>query len=541
VVLGFKMDQIEIKNGLIVDGIGGSPYVGNIYLKDGKIVAITHGESLNADISIDASGKIVTPGFIDIHTHSDLSFLLDSTAQSKIRQGVTMELIGNCGMSPCAPLTGESKELLMQRLSIYENNEGLADKINWTDYAGYIEASRKSGATLNVAFQIGHGTLRSAVIGQEDRPPTSDELNEMKRLTGEALDAGALGFSTGLFYAPGYYARADEVIAIAEEVGKRNKLYSTHQRDEGTISVGLFTSLNEAIETGRRAECKVQISHVKCDFQKVWGKADKVLELIENAVDEGLDVAGDQYPYPRSSTGITGALFPRWSLSGGRDETLKIMANEDSRPGLIDGINEIIDQGIGPEAVLIARYVPDESLEGKTLAEISDLMRMPPAETVLSMYEQGDAMVIEYSMDEEDVDNFAKHPLIAVASDGSSVSTEGILSAGKPHPRSYGTNPRFLQKFVNEKKLVSIQEAVRKMTSMPAQRLGLTNRGRLTPGYAADVVIIDLPNVEEKATFTDPHQYPKGITHVIVNGEIVIKDEEFTGKTPGKMITDFNS
>ena len=535
------MDQIEIKNGLIVDGIGGSPYVGNIYLKDGKIVAITHGESLNADISIDASGKIVTPGFIDIHTHSDLSFLLDSTAQSKIRQGVTMELIGNCGMSPCAPLTGESKELLMQRLSIYENNDGLADKINWTDYAGYIEASRKSGATLNVAFQIGHGTLRSAVIGQEDRPPTSDELNEMKRLTGEALDAGALGFSTGLFYAPGYYARADEVIAIAEEVGKRNKLYSTHQRDEGTISVGLFTSLNEAIETGRRAECKVQISHVKCDFQKVWGKADKVLELIENAVDEGLDVAGDQYPYPRSSTGITGALFPRWSLSGGREETLKIMANEDSRPGLIDGINEIIDQGIGPEAVLIARYVPDESLEGKTLAEISDLMRMPPAETVLSMYEQGDAMVIEYSMDEQDVDNFAKHPLIAVASDGSSVSTEGILSVGKPHPRSYGTNPRFLQKFVNEKKLVSIQEAVRKMTSMPAQRLGLTNRGRLTPGYAADVVIIDLPNVEEKATFVDPHQYSKGITHVIVNGEIVIKDEEFTGKTPGKMITDFNS
>ena len=535
------MDKIEIKNATIIDGLGGEPYIGNLYLNDGKIIAISYGESLDSDISIDAFGKIVTPGFIDLHTHSDLSFLLDSTAQSKVRQGVTMELIGNCGMSPCAPLIGESKDLLMQRLSTYENNEGLIDKINWTNYAGYIEASRKSGATLNVAFQVGHGTLRSAVIGQEDRPPSADELTEMKRLTGEALDAGALGFSTGLFYAPGYYARTDEIIAIAEEVGKRNKLYSTHQRDEGTISVGLFTSLNEAIEIGRRAECKVQISHVKCDFQKVWGKADKVLALIENAVDEGLDVAGDQYPYPRSSTGITGALFPRWSLSGGREETLKIMANEDSRGELIDGINEIIDQGIGPEAVLIARYVPDESLEGKNLAEISDLMRIPPAETVLSMYEKGEAMVIEYSMDENDVDKFAKHHLIAVASDGSSVSKEGILSAGKPHPRSYGTNPRFIQKYVNEKKLVSIQEAVRKMTSMPAQRIGLTNRGRLIPGYAADIVIMDLPNVEEKSTFVDPHQYPKGITHVIVNGEIVIKDEEFTGKTPGKMITNFDS
>ena len=535
------MDKIEIKNATIIDGLGGDSYIGNLYLNDGKIIAISHGESLDSDISIDATGKVVTPGFIDIHTHSDLSFLLDSTAQSKIRQGVTMELIGNCGMSTCAPLIGESKDLLMQRLSTYENGGGLTDKINWTDYAGYIEASRKSGATLNIAFQVGHGTLRSAVIGQEDRPPSADELTEMKRLAGESLDAGALGFSTGLFYAPGYYARTDEVIAIAEEAGKRNKLYSTHQRDEGASSVGLFTSLNEAIEIGRRAECKVQISHVKCDFQKVWGKADKVLALIENAVDEGLDVAGDQYPYPRSSTGITGALFPRWSLSGGREETLKIMANEDSRGELIDGINEIIDQGTGPEALLIGRYVPDESLEGKNLAEISDLMRMPPAETVLSMYEKGEAMVIEYSMSEDDVETFAKHPLIAVASDGSSMSTEGILSVGKPHPRSYGTNPTFIQTFVNEKKIVSLQEAIRKMTSLPASRLGLSNRGRLVPGYAADVVIMEAEKVKANATFLDPHQYPSGITHVIVNGEIVIQDEKFTGKTPGAMITDFNS
>ena len=535
------MDKIEIKNVTIIDGLGGDAYIGNLYLNDGKIIAITHGESLASDISIDASGKTVTPGFIDLHTHSDLSFLLDSTAQSKVRQGVTMELIGNCGMSTCAPLIGESKDLLMQRLSTYENGGGLTDKINWTDYAGYIEASRKAGATLNVAFQVGHGTLRSAVVGQADRPPSADELTEMKRLAGESLDAGALGFSTGLFYAPGYYARTDEIIAIAEEAGKRNKLYSTHQRDEGASSVGLFVSLNEAIEIGRRAECKVQISHVKCDTNQVWGKADKYLALLESTVDEGLDVRGDQYPYSWGSTCLTGAMFPSWALSGGREETLKIMSDEDSRGKLVEDLNEIILKGRNAESVVISRFVPDESFEGKNITEISEIMRTTPAETILRIYEQSEAYVVFKSMDENDVDKFAKHNFISVSSDGRSLSTEGVLSAGKPHPRSYGTNPRFIQKYVNEKKLVSIQEAVRKMTSMPAQRLGLTNRGRLTPGYAADIVIMDLPNVEEKSTFADPHQYPLGITHVIVNGEVVIKDEEFTGKTPGKMITNFNS
>jgi len=531
------MDKIEIKNATIIDGLGGDPYLGNIYLNDGKIIAITHGESLSYDMSIDATGKIVTPGFIDLHTHSDVSFLLDSTAQSKIRQGVTLELIGNCGLSLCAPLIGDARDMFDAWVKDHTDSY----TPDWTDYAGYIDASKKAGATLNVAFQIGHASLRLAVMGPDDRAPSANELAEMKRLAGESLDAGALGFSTGLFYAPGYYARTDEVISIAEEAGKRNKLYSTHQRDEGSRTVGLFVSINEAIEIGRRAECKVQISHVKCASPQVWGKSGEYLELLEQTVKEGIDVAGDQYPYPASSTFITGALFPRWALAGGREETLKYMADEDDRGRIVDNINETFKQGRGADGTIIARYVPDESLEGKNLEEIAESMGTTPAEAALRIYEKSEAMVVSYGMTDEDVETFAAHPLIAVASDGESLSTEGVLSAGKPHPRSYGTNPRFIQKFVNEKKLVSIQEAIRKMTSMPAQRLGLTNRGRLTPGYAADIVIMDLPNVEEKATFVDPHQYPKGITHVIVNGEIVIKDEEFTGKTPGKMITNFNS
>ena len=328
---------------------------------------------------------------------------------------------------------------------------------------------------------------------------------------------------------------------IAEEVGKRDKLYSTHQRDEGSRTVGLFVSLNEAIEIGRRSDCKVQISHVKCAAQKVWGKSDEYLQLLEDTVQEGIDIAGDQYPYTASSTALTGALFPRWSLSGGREKTLEFMADEDHRGRLVDEITDTFSKGRGAEGIIIARYVEDESLEGKTLIEIADIMNTSPAEAALRIYQKGEASVISYGMTDEDVENFASHPLIAVASDGSSLSATGKLSVGKPHPRSYGTNPRFIQKYVNEKNVISIEEAIRKMTSLPAQRLGLTNRGRLTPGYAADIVIMDLAKIKENSTFADPHQYPEGISHVIVNGKLVVENEIYNGSKPGQMITEFNS
>ena len=527
------MYDLLIKNGQVIDGTGSPAYTADVAAKDGEIVAIGRLEE-EAVKTIDATGLVVSPGFIDLHTHSDMSFLLDSTAQSKVRQGVTLELTGNCGMSFCAPLIGEAEELFRGRISQYTDSFD----VTWNDFGGYLDAVEKAGSTLNLAFQVGHGTIRTCIIGQEDRTPTGEELDRMKALVAECIDAGAMGFSTGLFYAPGNYARLDEVIALADEAAQRGKVYSTHMRDEGSGTVGLFVAINEAIEIGRRTGIRVQISHVKC-VGPMQGRAADALGFFERARDEGIDVAGDQYPYEASSTSLTGAMFPRWALSGGRDATLQRMADPQQRDRILADIKTRFSVGRGPEGTVIARYVPNPDIEGMTLAEISRDMETEPEEAVLSLYLQAEVSVISHGMREEDVEIIASHPLISVASDGTSISTEGILSAGRPHPRSYGTNPRYLAHYQRERKLVSLPEAIRKMTTLPAQRLGLTRRGRIAPGFAADIVAFNPDTVTDTATFQSPHSYAEGIPHVAVNGVLVIENGEFTGQTPGKVIRDF--
>ena len=527
------MYDILVKNGRIFDGTGSAPYVADVAAAGGEIVAIGQLEGDAAKV-VDADGLAVSPGFIDLHTHSDMSFLLDPTAQSKVRQGVTLELAGNCGSSFCAPLQGAAKELLESRVSMYTDDF----ETPWADFGGYLDAVESAGATLNLAAQVGHGTVRSCVVGLENRAPDGDELDMMKGLVAESLDAGAMGLSTGLFYAPGNYARLEEVIELAEVAAQRGKLYSTHMRDEGSHSVGLFVALSEAIEIGRRTGVRVEVSHVKCMGPSVWGRAEDVLHRLEDACGEGIDIAGDQYPYAAGSTSITGALFPRWALDGGRDATLKLMADPNMRQCLLTDIDDIYTRNRNPESVVMARFAPDSHYEGMNMLEIAEELGCTPSEAPLNLYEKGDGSVIVHMMQEEDVETIAGHPLISVCSDGSSLSTEGILAAGRPHPRSYGTNPRFLARYVRDREVVSLQEAVRKMTTLPASRLGLSRRGRIAPGFAADLVVFDPENVSDTATFESPHSYAAGIPHVAVNGVLVIEHGDFTGQTPGKVIRD---
>ena len=528
------MYDLLIKNGLVYDGTGAPPYPADVASVGDDIVAIGRLDG-EAAKTVDASGHAVSPGFIDLHTPSDMSFLLDSSAQSKVRQGVTLVLAGNCGMSFCAPLLGEARELLMPRVSQYTDDFD----ITWNDFAGYLDALEGAGSTLNIAVQVGHGTIRSCVLGQEDRAPSGEELDRMKALVAECLDAGAMGFSTGLFYAPGSYARLEEVIDLTSVAAERGKVYSTHMRDEGSHSVGLFVALNEAIEIGRRTGARIQVSHVKCMGPSVWGRANDVLDLLERTRREGIDIAGDQYPYTAGSTSLTGALFPRWALDGGREATLRRMADEDLRARLMADIEDIYKHNRNPEGVVIARFVPDPHFEGMNMLEVAEEMGCVASEAALRLYGRGEAQVIIHMMQDEDVHTIAQHPLISVGSDGSSLSTEGMLSVGRPHPRSYGTNPRFLGRFVREQGLVSLEEAIRKMTSLPASRMGATRRGRIAPGFAADIVAFDADTVLDTATFESPHSYAVGIPHVAVNGSMVIENGEYTGATPGRVIRDF--
>jgi len=525
------MYDLLIKNGTVIDGTGAAGYRANVAVRDDVIVAIGRLDG-EAGRAIDASGLVVTPGFIDIHTHTDMSFLIDAQADSKVRQGVTLEVTGNCGMSPCAPLTGEARAQFEDWLA----RQGLELEPTWTDFAGYLDALEQAGSTLNVATQVGHGTVRTAVMGMDARAPTMDELARMRRLVEESLDAGALGFSTGLWYAPGAFSATEEVVALTEPAAERGLYSSSHIRSQSTDLCGLIPAHEEAIEIGRRTGVRMQIAHVKASGRTVWGRGGELVEGMERARKEGIDIAGDQYPYAWSSTSLSAAMFPRWAMAGGRSETLARLSNPGTRALLRQVVTEQIESLEGPDGAVFASFPERPEYEGRHLGEIAGDMGCEPEDAAMQLYETAEASLVLHTMSDEDVLEIAKSPLIAVASDGSSLRAEGPLSRGKPHPRNYATNARFLAHMVREKHLVGLEEAVRKMTTLPASRLGLTRRGRLAPGFAADIAVLDPATIADRATFADPHRYAAGVPHVFVNGKAAVADGKATGATPGRVL-----
>lgn len=524
------MYDVLIRGGKLIDGTGATGFSADLAIKGDTIVAIGNSIEAEAHQSIDATGKVVAPGFIDLHSHADMSFFIDPDADSKITQGVTFEYVGNCGISFCAPLIGESAYDLNTRKAWYDTDWSP----NWTNFGDFLDALEKTGSNLNVATQVGHGTIRRAVMGMDTRAPDSGEMKQMQALVSESLDAGALGFSTGLSMAPGYYSLAIEVFELVQVAADRNKLYSSHIRDSSTEGPGLFVATLEALEAGRRTGVKVQVSHLKANGP-LRGRSEDLIEMIDKAQNDGIDAAADVYPYVSASGPMSGNVFPRWALEGGREQALERLQDADLRAQIVDGLEQAFEKFSGPSKIAVANYAPDSSLEGQRLPEIARQMDCTESEALARLYEGFDAQLVITGMAQEDVDLISAAPSVAIASDGSSLRSTGPLSAGKPHPRSYGTFPRFLKR-VRETDLVPLEEAIRKMTTLPAERLQLTRRGRLAPGYFADVIIFDPTEIEDIATFEEPHKYSRGVEDVFVNGSDVVRNSEVTGNRPGRVI-----
>ena len=525
------MYDLVFKNVVVVDGTGAKGFDGEVAVVGDEIAAI--GVDLGeGKRTIDGGGRVLAPGFIDIHTHSDFTLPVDPRGESKVRQGVTTEVLGQCGQS-ATPLTGEdSLKIAREEMA----RAGGDPDVPWRTVAEYATFLEEQGVSPNVAIMIGHGAVRASVMGFADRAPTDEEMEGMKDLVRQSLEEGAVGMTTGLYYAPGSYADADEVAALCEVVRELEGLHSSHIRDESTYNIGLVAALEEVLEVARKSGVRTQISHLKALGPEVWGKAPELLKMIEDARAEGLDVLADQYPYVASGSSITGSLIPRWAQDGGRDAMVARIDDPEIRPKLLDEVRKNLERRGGADRLQIALYPPERSYEGKRLSEVAESLDLPPAEAALELLREAEASFVCFVMEEEDVDCIMGSDLVMVGSDGRAVAVDGPTSGGQPHPRYFGTFPRVLGYYSREKGILSLERAVHKMTGMPAERLGFSDRGYVRPGYRADLVLFDPDTVRDAATFEDPKQYPVGIDMVMVNGTMVIEDGEHTGALPGRIL-----
>lgn len=531
------MFDLVIHGGTVVDGSGGAPVPADVAISGNRIVAVGQFAGATATRTIDATGQVVTPGFIDIHTHSDLTLCADARGLSKLLQGVTTDVIGNCGMTPY-PVSADPNRARVLRESLF----AIADEMpwGWDSLHGYRETLEAQGIAINLAPLVGHSAIRGAVMGFDEGRATSADLEAMGRLLLTVLDDGAFGLSTGLTLPPSAYGDTDEVVALGRYLGERpGRLYCTHTR--GDTAAGP-TGMREAFEIGRRAQVPVQLAHMAVNDPRRWGSADEVMSELDAVVASGLDVTCDVYPYAASSSGFSQCL-PWWAQSGGRLATVARLRDPAQRARIREDMETHGLLAGWPwhwDRLLICRVLnPDwQHVEGMTFAELADTRGVAPIDAALDLMadDEGRVQIIFFYRTEEDMRVFLTHPRVMVGSDGSALTAGGPTGGGRPHPRNYGAAARVLGRYVREHRVLTLEDAVYRMTGQVATRLGLRDRGWIRPGLVADIAIIDMESIIDHATFTDPHRYATGVSHVLVNGSIAVDGGVPTGAMAGRVL-----
>jgi len=537
------MLDILIKNACIIDGTGDAGYNGDIAISDGKITGIAPQIDDAATEVIDACGHVVCPGFIDAHGHSDFTLFVNHRGESKIRQGITTEVTGNCGFT-AGPITEEHEDDLVHYLA---NTIVLSDEQRanwkWKTQDEFLRYSAKDGLSFNIVPLVGQGMIHVGVMGFDNRTPHKEELEKMKAMLRAELDAGFFGMSMAFEYEPGNYMSIEEIAEMCKVLRDYNRIYTIHMRNEG---MDLIPCVRHAIEIGRLSGCRIEISHLKARYIANWGKAKEALRLIEDARKEGIDVAFDVYPYAAYGSGLID-LIPPWVKKDGprimcerlRDAELRKQALYDMEHGL-EGWDSIMKGSGWDDCVQIAMLKTDANkrFEGMRIKQIAAERGTTSYEAVVDLMVEEDSSIkcIWFAMNEEELISIMQHPLAIFGTDGRACATYGALSKGAVHPRYYGTYPRIMGHYVRDLQILTLTEAIKKATSAVAKQFGIDRRGEIKVGYFADLVMFDPQEIAETNSFAKPHSYPKGIDCVLVNGQVVVKNGEHTGKLPGEIL-----
>jgi N-acyl-D-amino-acid deacylase len=526
--------DVIIKNGTVYDGTGGPPLKTDVGIKGDRIAAIGNLSRANAPTVIDATGLAVAPGFINMLSHSETSLIVDGRSLSELKEGVTTQIFGE---GSYGPLNDQMKR------RIKENQGDVKYDIEWTTLAEYLSYLEKRGISQNVASFIGAPTIREYVIGLEDKPPTPAQLDQMRELVRKEMEAGALGITTALIYPPAFFAKTEELIELCKVAAKYKGKYTAHMRSEGDQ---LIEAVQETIRISREAGLPAEIYHLKASGEANWPKMDQVIKMIEDARRNGLQITADMYTYPAGGTGLDASL-PPWVFDGGRDAAYQRLQDPATRQKIAEAVrtpskeweNLYLLAG-SPDRLLLASFKSEKlkPLTGKTLAEVAKMRGKDPIETIMDLVLEDRSRVgtIYFLMNEDNIKKQIRQPWVSFGSDAASIAAEGVFLKSSAHPRAYGNFARLLGKYVREEKVISLAEAVRRLSGLPATNLGLDHRGFLKPGMFADVVIFDPLTIADRATFPEPHQYSVGVRDVFVNGVQVLKDGEHTGTRPGRAL-----